>query len=72
MPAQSSKQREVAMTDTAPSEFDSEDWLIVHLNGFASGREYERKQIATWMRGRPDLWDTFSVAAAIEAGEHLK
>lgn len=39
-------------------EFDEEDWLIVHLNGFASGREYERprtrqqteREIVAWLR----------------------
>lgn len=60
------------MTDTAPPEFDSEDWLIVHLNGFASGREHERKQIVAWLRDVPWPYRDDALIASIEAGEHLK
>jgi hypothetical protein len=53
-------------------QIDDEDLLAVHLNGFASGREYERKQIVAWLRSNAmgERWR--ELADAIEAGEHLK
>jgi len=53
-------------------EFKEEDLLAVHLNGFASGREYERKRIVVWLRKERPHWDLNPLADDIEAGEHLR
>jgi len=60
-------------------EFEEEDWLIVHLNGFASGREYERKQIVAWLRDERREYPATEysgfvamIAEDIAAGTHLK
>jgi len=67
------------MTDAAPPEFDEEDWLTVHLNGFASGRDYERprtrkqaeREIVAWLRDLPlNQVVCQHIANAIERGEY--
>lgn len=67
------KYQEATMADEP--QIDDEDLLAVHLNGFASGREHERKRIVAWLRGETGCaWsrDVIAAADAIEAGEHLK
>ena len=61
---------DISTTPDDKFELDMEDALNVHLNGFASGREYERKQIVEWLRHGPS--DVIDIAAAIENREHLK
>ena len=34
-----------------PGEFEEDDWVLVHLNGFKKGREAERAKIVAWLRG---------------------
>lgn len=53
------------MTD---EELNMEDALAVHLLGFGSGREYERKQIIEWFRKNGYQ----QIAYSIEHREHLK
>lgn len=54
-----------------PSEFEEEDWVLVHLNGFRKGREAERAKIVAWLRECGNL-DDQDIADFIEAGGHLK
>lgn len=64
---------DISTTSDDKFELDMEDALNVHLNGFAKGREYERRRVVDWLRQIMET-PTFpqNLANEIEAKEHLK